>query len=124
MPFQYASHQAKLLSHNELSHLQRHGIVNALGSAPAVSRARPNLEPTEMTKVTAINRKKRFLVLALLASLTLGPNLLGGAIFATVQAKGKGSDPQKAQPSKVPSDLTDLPSKKSRSLRSEATLLG
>src|SRR5690348_13381278 len=68
----------------------------------------------EMTKVIAINRTKRFLVLALLASLTLGPNLLGGALVATVQAKDKGLDNRKNQkPNKVASDLGDLLSKKS-----------
>src|SRR5690349_19447792 len=62
-----------------------------------------------MTKVTAMHRTKRFLVLALLASFTLGPNLLGGATLATVQAKDKGLDSQKNQkPSKVASDLGDV----------------
>ncbi|HEY6230682.1 MAG TPA: S8 family serine peptidase, partial [Pyrinomonadaceae bacterium] len=61
-----------------------------------------------------MHRTKRFLVLALLASLTLGPNLLGGALLATVQAKGKGLDSSKNQkPNKVASDLGDLLSKKS-----------
>src|SRR5689334_4888444 len=64
----------------------------------------------EMTKVTAMHRTKRFLVLALLASLTLGPNLLGGALMTTVHAKDKGLD---SKPNKVGSELSDLLSKKS-----------
>src|ERR1041384_7369396 len=64
-----------------------------------------------MTKVTAMHRTKRFLVLALLASLTLGPNLLGGALMATAQAKGL--DKKNQTPNKVASDLGDLLSKKS-----------
>src|ERR1051325_10412795 len=63
----------------------------------------------EMTKGSAMHRTKRFLVLGLLASLTLGPNLLGGATLATVQAKDKGLDSQKNQkPNKVASDLGDV----------------
>src|SRR5215203_7080355 len=61
-----------------------------------------------------MHRTKRFLVLALLASLTLGPTLLGGNLLATVQAKGKllrGNSNQKAN--KVASDLSDLLSSKS-----------
>src|SRR3569832_2596988 len=62
----------------------------------------------DLTTVTSINRSKRFLVLALLASLTLGPNLLGGNIF-TVHAKGKDSRCSKAAtPKQVASDLGDM----------------
>src|SRR6185369_11715969 len=79
-----------------------------------MSRTGPKLELMEMTKVTATNKTKRFLVLALLASLTLGPNLLGGALLATVHAKDKGLDSGKNQkPNKVAPDLGDLLSKKS-----------
>ncbi|HEX7772963.1 MAG TPA: hypothetical protein VF435_11120, partial [Pyrinomonadaceae bacterium] len=56
---------------------------------------------------------KRFLVLALLASLTLGPTLLGGNLLATVYAKGNGSRGNNQKPNKVASDLSDLLSKKS-----------
>jgi len=76
---------------------------------------RRNLEGMEMTKVIASNRTKRFLVLALLASLTLGPNLLGGSLIAAAaQGKGKGLDNTKnLKPNKVASDLGDLLSSKS-----------
>src|SRR5689334_22826793 len=66
----------------------------------------------EMTKVTEMHRTKRVLVLALLASLTLGPNLLGGALMANVQAKDKGLDKKNHMPNKVGSDLSDLLSHK------------
>src|ERR1044072_2324214 len=66
-----------------------------------------------MTTVTLINRTKRFLVLALLASLTLGPNLLGGNLWATVRAKDKPRANKDEQPNKVASDLGDLLKKKS-----------
>ena len=82
-----------------LYHLRRSYVEN-----------RRNLELMEMTKVTAMHRTKRFLVLALLAALTLGPNLLGGALMATVHANDKGLD---SKPNKVASDLSDLLSKKS-----------
>ena len=62
----------------------------------------------ELTTVTSNIRTKRFLVLALLASLTLGPSLLGGNIF-TAYAKGKDSRGSKgAQPVKVASNLRDM----------------
>src|SRR5262245_58116685 len=63
-----------------------------------------------MTTVTLINRTRRFLVLALLASLTLGPNLLGGSIWTNVQAKAKSKD-EKAN--KLAPDLGDVLVKKS-----------
>jgi hypothetical protein len=67
-----------------------------------------------MTTVISMHRTKRFLVLALLASLTLGPNLLSGNLLATVHAKGKGSrGKQEPKPNKVASDLGDLLSSKS-----------
>src|SRR5215213_7206315 len=58
-----------------------------------------------------MHRTKRFLVLALLASLTLGPSLLGGHVF-TVHAKGKDSRESKDQPNKVASDLRDMVARK------------
>ena len=62
----------------------------------------------ELTTVTSTHKTKRFLVLALLASLTLGPSLMGGNIFA-VHAKGKDSHGSKNDtPNKVASDLTDM----------------
>jgi subtilisin family serine protease len=67
-----------------------------------------------MTTVTLIKRTKRFLVLALLATLTLGPNLLGGNLWATVRAKDKhlhGSNDE--TPNKVASDLGDMLGRKS-----------
>ena len=67
-----------------------------------------------MTTVTLINRTKRFLALALLATLTLGPNLLGGSLWATAHGKDKvshGSNDE--QPNKVASDLGDMLTKKS-----------
>ena len=58
--------------------------------------------------MTSIHRTKRFLVLALLASLTLGPSLLGGNVF-TAYAKGKESRGSKgAQPVKVASNLSEM----------------
>src|SRR5215207_5123160 len=55
-----------------------------------------------------MHRTKRFLVLALLASLTLGPSLLGGNVF-TVHAKGKDTRGSRNQnPNKVASDLSDM----------------
>ena len=62
----------------------------------------------EIKKVTLRHKTKRFLVLALLASLTLGPGLLGGNLWATAYAKGKGSHSDNQKPSKVASDLSDL----------------
>jgi serine protease AprX len=68
----------------------------------------------ETTTVTSSHKTKRFLVLALLASLTLGPNLLGGSLLATVYAKGKDSRGNNNQkPSKVASDLGNMLSRKS-----------
>jgi len=57
--------------------------------------------------VTSTNRTKRFLVLALLASLTLGPSLLGGNVF-TAYAKGKESGSKGAKPVKVASNLSEM----------------
>src|SRR5215213_6189024 len=55
-----------------------------------------------------MHKTKRFLVLALLASLTLGPSLLGGNLF-TVHAKGKGASGSKDQkPNKVASELNAM----------------
>src|SRR5215217_9298592 len=62
----------------------------------------------EMTKVTSMHKTKRFLALALLASLTLGPGFLGGNLWATAQAKGKGSRGKEQKPNKVASVLGDL----------------
>ena len=66
-----------------------------------------------MTTLILINRTKRFLVLALLASLTLGPNLLGGNLWATVRANDKPRANKDVQPNKVASDLADSLKKKS-----------
>src|SRR4029079_19125288 len=67
-----------------------------------------------MTTVTLINRTKRFLVLALLASLTLGPNLLGRNLWSTVRANDKHSRGNKDEkPNKVASDLGDMLGRKS-----------
>ena len=61
-----------------------------------------------LTKLTSIHRTKRFLVLALLASLTLGPSLLGGNVF-TAHAKGNESRGSKgAKPVKVASNLSEM----------------
>ena len=61
-----------------------------------------------LTKLTSIHRTKRFLVLALLACLTLGPSLLGGNVF-TAYAKGKESrGSEGAQPVKVASNLSEM----------------
>ena len=65
-----------------------------------------------MTTLTSSPKTKRFLVLALLASLTLGPNLLGGNLLATVYAKGNDSHGNNQKPNKVASDLNDLLSKR------------
>src|SRR6185369_2254367 len=67
----------------------------------------------EIKKVTLRHKTKRFLVLALLASLTLGPGLLSGNLLATAHAKGKGSRGNAHKAQKVASDLGDLLSSKS-----------
>src|SRR3954447_11547530 len=62
-----------------------------------------------------MHKTKRFLVLALLASLTLGPSLMGGNVFA-VYAKGKDPKGSKsATPNKVASDLHDMLGRKNSS---------
>src|SRR5258708_3303484 len=68
-----------------------------------------------MTKVISMHRTKRFLVLALLASLTLGPTLLSGNLLTTAHATGKGllRGNKNQKPNKVASDLGDLLSSKS-----------
>src|SRR6185369_638408 len=72
----------------------------------------PNLR-RRMTTLILINRTKRFLVLALLASLTLGPNLLGGHRWRTVRANDKPRANKDEQPNKVASDLAVSLKKKS-----------
>jgi hypothetical protein len=77
----------------------------------------------ELTTLTSTHKTKRFLVLALLASLTLGPSLLGGNVFA-VHAKGKESRGSKNEtPNKVASDLTDTLRRKSSSSLVKVILL-
>src|ERR1051325_945065 len=63
-----------------------------------------------MTKVTSSHRTKRFLVLPLLISLSVGPTLLGGNLLTSVHAKDKGSKGknQNQKPIKIASDLSDL----------------
>ena len=59
--------------------------------------------------MTSIKKTKRFLVLALLASLTLGPSLLGGSLWPLSTRRPRvqqGSNNQK--PNKVAPDLSDL----------------
>jgi len=68
---------------------------------------------TETTKVTSMHKTKRFLALALLASLTLGPGLLGGNLFP-VHAKEKGQRETKDRKRrKISSDLDELRARKS-----------
>ena len=45
-----------------------------------------------MTTVTSSHKTKRFLVLALLLSLSVGPTFLGGKLLTSVHAKGKDKD--------------------------------
>src|SRR2546423_15663194 len=83
------------------------------GSRRVFVQTRQNLS-TEMTKLIPMPKTRRFLVLALLASLTLGPTLLGGKLLITADAKGNGSSHGENQkPKKVASDLSDLLAKKS-----------
>ncbi|HKG96858.1 MAG TPA: hypothetical protein VKA97_03550, partial [Pyrinomonadaceae bacterium] len=60
-----------------------------------------------------MHKTKRFLVLALLASLTLGPTLLSGNLLTAVHANGKSSQGKDQKPNKVASDLSHLLSNKS-----------
>src|SRR5687768_12062253 len=83
-----------------------------------MSRTGKTSTVTEMKTVTSMNKTKRFLVLALLASLTLGPSLLGGTLLATAHGKGKVAGTQNQKANKVASDLSDLLSGK----RSEASV--
>ena len=62
--------------------------------------------------MTSSHKTKRFLVLALLVSLSVGPTLLGGELLTSVHAKGKDKN-QNTKPKKVASDLSDLLQKKS-----------
>ncbi len=58
----------------------------------------------------ATNRKKRFLALALLTSLTLGPSVFGGSLLAGIaNAKGKANsrDKKSRKHDKVASDLRE-----------------
>src|SRR6185503_7840250 len=98
---------AKCLLYNAIGQLHESGTIPAQRAAPVVCPEPAKPQYGEMTKVTSTHRTKRFLVLALLASLTLGPSLLGGNIF-TAHAKGKESRGSKAQPSKVASNLRDM----------------
>src|SRR6185436_18647755 len=63
---------------------------------------------TEMIKVTSSHKTKRYLALALLTALSLGPTLLGGHLLTSVSAKGKGPTQGPQKPNKVASDLGDL----------------
>src|SRR5262249_41369737 len=88
--------------------------IPAQGTAPVVCPEAGETPGRRMTTVTLITRTKRFLVLALLASLTLGPNLLGGSLWATVHAKDKGAKGSKDEkPNKKASDLEETLNKKS-----------
>ncbi len=98
----------KWLPHNNLRHFRESGTVPAEADAPVVCPEPAKPQYGELTTVTPIHKTKRFLVLALLASLTLGPGLLGGNIF-TAHAKGKDSGRSKDQtPNKVASNLSDM----------------
>src|SRR5205085_8542719 len=88
-------------------------MVNAKRRSPVICPDWLRLS-TEMTTVILMTTTRRFLVLALLASLTLGPTLLGGNLLTTADAKGKGSSHGKnVKPRKVASDLSDLLGNKS-----------
>jgi hypothetical protein len=71
---------------------------------------------TEITKVTSSHKTKRFLVLALLMSLSVGPTILGGALLTSAHARDNGLQGNKNQtpkPNKIASDLSDLLQNKS-----------
>src|SRR3954454_17912700 len=106
---------AKFSSSNDLRHIRVSGMVLAKADAPVVCPELAKTQYGEPMTVTSTHKTKRFLVLALLASLTLGPSLMGGNVF-TVHAKGKESHGSKDEtPNKVASDLTDMLRRKDRS---------
>src|SRR5205085_9056198 len=112
-PHHHPSNHVKLLLHNKLNRFCALGMVNAKRRSPVICPDWLRLS-TEMTTVILMTTTRRFLVLALLASLTLGPTLLGGNLLTTADAKGKGSSHGKnVKPRKVASDLSDLLGNKS-----------
>ena len=61
--------------------------------------------------MTSSHKTKRFLVLALLTSLSVGPTLLGGTLLTSAHARDnglQGNKNQTAKPNKIASDLSDL----------------